>query len=325
VRRQAVANAHTATHLLHWALQQTLGAHVRQAGSVVEPERLRFDFSHHKSLTPEELAQIEQMVNEAIRANYPVESSEMAYAEAQKRRDIQQFFGEKYGSLVRVIEAGPSKELCGGTHTTSTGTIGLLRVTREGSISAGVRRIEAVVGAEAMNFSRQAELLCDQIGEKLKSPAGQILSRLDGLLEENRKLQQELSHYQRRELNSMALQLAQRRREVGLAPAIIERADLGTEQLRELIDQLAQLCPDAIIVLGGRQEERCQLIARVAPDWVARGLGADKLLRELAPLIGGGAGGRPNAAQAGGRNPEALDVALARADQLITLWSSSGS
>jgi alanyl-tRNA synthetase len=321
-RRQEIANSHTATHLLNLALQNILGGHVRQAGSVVEPERLRFDFSHHKSLTSEELLAIEELVNQQIRANHPVQAYEMAYSEAQKRGDILQFFGEKYGTQVRVIEAGPSKELCGGTHTSATGNIGLLRLMREGSISAGVRRIEAVTGEEALRHSRHGEQVCSQIAEQLKVPSAQLLVRVEELIEANRELTQQLRGLQLQALGALAQGLAEKSRTLGGALAIVEQVELPSEQLRDLVDQLAQQCPDTLVIVGCRQDGKCQLVAKAPASLIAQGLGADRLLREVAPLIGGGAGGKPAAAQAGGRNPEALAVALARAEQLISEWSS---
>ena len=148
-RRRKIENNHTATHLLHWALQQVLGSHIRQAGSLVESDRLRFDFNHHKPLDQKEIEAIEDLVNGAIRSNKTVDSYELSYDEVQKKSEIKQFFGDKYGAVVRVIDIGFSKELCGGTHAKTCGSIGYFRITKEGSIAAGVRRIEAVTGKEA--------------------------------------------------------------------------------------------------------------------------------------------------------------------------------
>ncbi len=171
VRRQSIANNHTATHLLHWALQQVLGTHIQQAGSVVDASRLRFDFNHHKALSKEELRHVERLVNEKVRENKSVKVYELSYEEAQKHKEIKQFFGEKYGAKVRVIDIDYSKELCGGTHTANVGTIGFFRITKEGSISAGVRRIEAMTGAMAETFVYETEDLVEHTAAELTQNA----------------------------------------------------------------------------------------------------------------------------------------------------------
>ena len=166
-RRQKIANNHTATHLLHWALHEVLGEHAKQAGSVVDPDRLRFDFSHHKGLSFDEIREIESLVNQKIRENFEVKAYEIPYETAQKRQDIKQFFGEKYGSVVRVIDIDFSKELCGGTHTHATGDIGYCRIIKEGSIAAGVRRIEAVTAQVAESFAYASDDLIKDISDSL--------------------------------------------------------------------------------------------------------------------------------------------------------------
>ncbi|MBI3236390.1 MAG: alanine--tRNA ligase, partial [Chlamydiales bacterium] len=203
-RRQKIANNHTTTHLLHFALEKVLGGHIRQAGSLVEPARLRFDFSHHKALSKEELRTIEDLVNEKIREDSAVDTYELSFEEVQARHDIKQFFGEKYGSKVRVIDIDYSKELCGGTHTNRLGTIGFFKILKEGSIASGIRRIEAVTGKEAELFLRKQEELIDAASHLLSGNSQNLLEKITGLLEEKQKALSELKQYRKKELKELA-------------------------------------------------------------------------------------------------------------------------
>ncbi len=191
VRRTRIMANHTATHLLHWALQEVLGSHIRQAGSLVEPDRLRFDFHHHKPMTREEVRRVEQLVNGKIRSNQSVAAYELPYEEVQKKGEIKQFFGDKYGAVVRVIDIDFSKELCGGTHVHHLGMIGLFRIFKEGSISAGVRRIEALVGKPAEEFMYMQEDLLNDTAMLLKTVPAKLPETVIHLLEENKQLMQE--------------------------------------------------------------------------------------------------------------------------------------
>ncbi|HSX04389.1 MAG TPA: alanine--tRNA ligase, partial [Rhabdochlamydiaceae bacterium] len=191
-RRQGIANHHTATHLLHLALQKILGSHIRQAGSLVEEKRLRFDFNHHKALSLEEIRQIEDFVNDKIREDRTIKTYELSFEEAQKKPEIKQFFGEKYGKSVRVVDIEDSKELCGGTHTAHTGTIGYFRITKEMSVAAGVRRIEAVSGKAAEEFARKHEDLLNESAAILKTTPSKLVERAALLLEENEKTKKEM-------------------------------------------------------------------------------------------------------------------------------------
>lgn len=316
-RRQRIENNHTATHLLHWALQKVLGEHIKQGGSVVEPERLRFDFSHHKALTTEEVRQIEDLVNAKIRANTPVQGYEIAYADAQKRDDIKQFFGEKYGEQVRVIDINESKELCGGTHTKATGNIGLFRISKEGSIAAGMRRIEAVTGIEAEAMSRAQEDHIAQIAELLKSKPHQLTERIEKLLEEYKTLETQLKSQQKGKIADLAKELAQKIELKNGTPLLVQKLALDADEFKLCTDEVVEQLKSGVVVLGNVIDGKCQLIARVSDDLIQKGIKANEIIKVIAPIVNGGGGGKADSAQAGGKNPERIDEALMRAKELV--------
>src|SRR5262249_28574091 len=270
-RRRKIANNHTATHLLHWGLREVLGPHVKQAGSIVEPGRLRFDFSHHKALSPEEIMRIEDLVNSKIRDNQSVHFYELPYTEAQKRKDIVQFFGEKYGSSVRVVDIDFSKELCGGTHTDSVGTIGYFRIAKEGSIAAGMRRIEAVTGSEAEHFSREEK---QQLSEQVEQSdhAGKELSA-------------EIARLRRSLLAIEVENLLSKKTHVGHYPYLAQSADLDSNALKECADLIMKREKSLILLLIGAQADKCTLLVRVSADLVNRGIKAADLLKQIAPIV----------------------------------------
>lgn len=312
-RRQKIANNHTATHLLHWALQQVLGPHVRQAGSVVEPGRLRFDFSHHKALTNEEIHLIEDLVNEKIRENRSVHSYELSFSEVQKMQEIKQFFGEKYGSVVRVIDIDFSKELCGGTHTSQVGNIGYFRISKESSIAAGVRRIEAVTGEEAERLSRESEVRLAEIAATLNVQPGQLATRLDQLVDENRKLAHDLSNLKRELLAVEVENILEHLEQVNGASFLAHAVTLEAQELRACADILMQKQPSLLLILIGKQEGKFSLLIRVSDDLIGKGIRANELIKEISPLLGGKGGGKADSAQGGGTEmekiPEAFKVA----------------
>lgn len=316
-RRTLITNNHTATHLMHWALQQVLGAHIRQAGSVVDPSRLRFDFNHHKALSAEELQQIESLVNEKIRENRPVSVYELSYEEAQKKSDIKQFFGDKYGAKVRVIDIDFSKELCGGTHVAQTGVIGFFRILKESSIAAGVRRIEAVTGKAAEEFTQHNEQLAHHAAAQLKASLQQLPEKVSALLEENRHLLAQIKQLRRAALKDLAAQLSSSAQPIGATHLITAAVDLENEELGLLAEQLMKLRPSLVLILGTKSADRCQLLVRVSPDLVQKGIQAVALIKEIAPLIGGTGGGRPDSAQAGGKFPDKLPAAFQHAQQIL--------
>ncbi len=302
-RRRKIQNNHTATHLLHWALVQVLGGHLRQAGSLVNAERLRFDFSHHKALSKEEILKVEDLVNEHIRLNTPVGAYEISYEEAQKKPEIKQFFGDKYGAKVRVIDIDASKELCGGTHTPSTGTIGYFRIVKEGSIAAGVRRIEAVTGEAADRLVR----------DEAKTLETQIAT----LSSEMKTLQQQLKAARKvvlRELAGTLAKTASHEPPVAFLSAVVT---VESDEITPLSEEIANHLKSGVIILALKMAERCQVVLRLTPDLVKRGWNAASLLKEVAPLIGGSGGGKPEMAQAGGKSPEHLEALFVKLHQII--------
>ena len=314
-RRVDIARNHTATHLLHSELRYILGEHVQQAGSLVAPDRLRFDFTHGAMLTQEELDAIEQSVNDAILANYPLLAEEKTYQEAVSAGAMA-LFGEKYGDEVRVIEIGVpgepfSQELCGGTHVRQTGEIGLFRIISESSVGAGVRRIEAVTGRAAQQLVQQRLGVLDAAATHLGAPAEEVdraVLRLMGELHERQKENVQL----RRQLARLEFEsLLQQVQQVDDVQVIAERVQASdTETLREMTDWLRNQLGSAVIVLGAVIDDKPNFVAAITPDLVERGLKAGNLIKQVARVVGGGGGGRPTLAQAGGRDPDRLDEAL---------------
>lgn len=315
-RRIKIANNHTATHLLHWALQTVLGEHVRQGGSIVEATKLRFDFSHHKALTPEEVRSIEELVNEKIRENKKIETYELSYAEAQKKQEIKQFFGEKYGKVVRVVDIDCSKELCGGTHAQNAGQIGYFRITKEGSIASGIRRIEAVTGKEAEAFVYEHEQLVSQICDQLKVQPHQLLERLVKLDEERVNLTTELKGLKKLalqgEVESLLKQVKKER-----IPYLVKALNLPPKELKELADALMEKEPSLALLLIGTEENKCMLLARISADLIGKKIHAGDLIKEVAPIVEGKGGGKADAAQGGGTALDKIPEAITKAEKWI--------
>ncbi len=316
-RRKEIQNNHTATHLLHWALQQILGSHIKQAGSLVDASRLRFDFNHHKSLSQEELRDIENLINSRIREDRAVASYEISFAEAQKKTEIKQFFGEKYGEKVRVVDIDFSKELCGGTHTNRVGTIGLFKIAKESSIAAGVRRIEAITGKYAEEWVQNEEDLISQAASLLKSTPSALYDRITQLLEENKALTAELKTHRKEKLKHLLTHCLAKQEEVGHIHLIAQEVQVEAEDLNSFVDELLQKLKSGVVALGVKLGERCQLIVGVSPDLVQKNILASTLIKEAAPLIQGGGGGKQNLAQAGGKHPAGLHEALDKIRQLL--------
>lgn len=316
-RRQKIANNHTATHLLHFALHKVLGEHVKQAGSVVDDQRLRFDFSHHKALTPVEIRSIEDIVNAKIRENAPVQSYEIDYEDARKREDIKQFFGEKYGSRVRVVSVDVSKELCGGTHTSAAGNIGYFRIAKEGSIAAGVRRIEAVTGAEAESLARQPEDQLSAIATELKIPTAKVSEKLEKVLEENKTLAAAIKELKQSQLSGKAEELIKQAETIKDKPFLAAQLPIEAEELRLLADVIMAKWPTGILAIASQMPDKCQVIVRVSPDLVSKGVNAGNLVKAIGPIIEGSGGGKPDSAQAGGKAPKRIAEAFAKLRELL--------
>jgi alanyl-tRNA synthetase len=322
-RRWDIQRNHTATHVLHAVLRQQLGSHVHQAGSLVEPNRLRFDFTHTQPVRANELAEIERIANAIILDNYAVNTRWTSYKRAVEEGAMA-LFGEKYGDEVRVVsfgeEQGISMELCGGTHVESTAEIGGFRVTGEGSVAAGVRRIEVVTGrvAEALTESRwqlvdeMADLLHAK-PEELKSAAQQLIAQNQQLQKEIRALRNAAMHGQR----DLLLNKVRKVNGVDVLATQLEASD--AESLRETTDWLRDKLGSAVVVVGAVIGDKPQMVAAVTPDLVGRGMHAGNLLREAAKVMGGGGGGRPDMAQAGGKDADKLDDALST----VSGWVSS--
>lgn len=305
-RRLNIAAHHTATHLLHYALQQILGSHIRQAGSLVEPNRLRFDFNHHKPLSSKELARIEDLVNEKVRENQSVSTYEIPFDEAQNRGEIKQFFGEKYGAHVRVVDINYSKELCGGTHAYHVGMLGYFRILKESSIAAGVRRIEACCGKASEEFVRKEESHIQEMATLLKAQPAKLVERISQLLDENIDLKGHIRNLKRSQLKELSEKLAEEVQN-GILTRIV---DVDPEDLGELADNVMEKLKSGLIALAIKLPNRVQFIIKVSPDLVKKGIGAGALIKQISSLIAGGGGGRPDSAQAGGKNPEGIEEAF---------------
>ncbi|MCX7973335.1 MAG: alanine--tRNA ligase [Candidatus Aminicenantes bacterium] len=316
-RRLALRLNHTATHLLHASLRQLLGDHVKQAGSLVAPDRLRFDFTHFAPLSPKEIQRVENLVNEKIRENILVETKITTLEEGLKE-GATAIFEEKYGEVVRLVKIGDfSRELCGGIHVRATGDIGLFKIIDETSVAAGIRRIEALTGEEALRYIQETENLLDEIEQNLKSSRQDILKQLeklkqelDRLEKENRQLRQKLS-----ELRYFEGEI--KIRKIKGISVLAQRVEgLSAEELRNLADNLKQRLGQGIVILGESIDGKALLVVSITKDLASK-ISANELVRKIAPLIGGGGGGRADFAQAGGKNPDGLDLALEKGVSLI--------
>ncbi|MCH9631405.1 MAG: Alanine--tRNA ligase [Chlamydiia bacterium] len=317
-RRELIENNHSATHLLHFALQEVLGEHIKQAGSLVESDRLRFDFNHHKSVTHEELREIEDIVNKKISENAPVKTYELNYDEVQESGEIKQFFGDKYGSVVRVVDiADFSKELCGGTHAPALGRLGLFKILKESSIASGVRRIEALTGKAALNEMHRIEDHFQLIAKKLETPHSKLFEKLDHLLDENKQLKAELKKLRSSKLGALVKELAKSVEKEGDISFIAKVVDIESKELFPFANTLSGHIKDAIILLGIKSDAKCQLLLKVPDMYFEKGIKANALMKEISPLIQGSGGGKDGQAQAGGSDPSGLGNAIDKFKQLL--------
>ncbi len=314
---------HTATHLLQKALRDVLGTHVHQAGSVVEPVRLRFDFTHGQALTQEETATIERIINEQIRADYPVQAAEMDY-QAALAFGAMALFGEKYGSVVRMVRIAhhgghpgyESKELCGGTHVASTGQIGAFFITSEGSIGSGVRRIEAVTGAGAVQYAQERRDTLADVASRLQTTPNRAAEQATTLQNQLREAHKRIETLERQIARGMSDSggpggLAQQVRQVDGVKVLTGRASAANmDTLKEVGDHLRDKLGSGVVVLGSLIDGQPKLLAMVTPDAIERGLSAGDIIKEITPAVGGKGGGRPNMAQGGGNKASGLDKAL---------------
>jgi alanyl-tRNA synthetase len=322
--RHATMRNHTATHLLHAALRERLGTHVRQAGSAVRPDKLRFDFTHAQALGPEELRDVEDRVNEWIKASRPVRWMNMNREEAE-RMGAMALFGEKYGEWVRVVEVeGVSHELCGGTHVANTAEIGVFKIVSEGSSAANVRRVEAITGPAAIDWFREREAQLREVGELLGNPQDPVAAARRAA-ERLKEAGAGAEKAQREQLGVEADELAGRAEDLpgagggrAVVAAVEESLQANPKQLLDLANRVqSKVGGPSVVVLGGAFGGKAGLVALVSKDLVERGLAAGSIIREIAPIVGGGGGGRDDMAQAGGKDPSKLDEALAAARAAI--------
>lgn len=317
-RRLDIARNHTATHLLHRALRTVLGDHARQAGSLVAPDRLRFDFTHLRPVTPEQLRAVEDIVNAAIRDNLPVTAQTLPYDQAIRAGAVA-LFGEKYGDVVRMVEtSGFSRELCGGTHLRATGEIGAFYIVSESSIGSGLRRIEAVTGRGAQEYVRARLGILEKAATTLESTPDDLAQRVEALAQQWREAQREIADLRRQLSRFQARALLADVHKVGGIQVLAARVEAASmEGLRELSDYLRDQMGSGVIVLGAAIHDRPALVAVVTPDLVQRGLDATAIVRQVAKIVGGSGGGRPTLAQAGGHDLSRLDEALGRVEKIV--------
>ena len=325
-QRQPTVLNHSATHLMHAALRQVLGSHVMQKGSLVNPKYLRFDFSHNKPVTEDELREIEIIVNRQIQDNVEVTKEVMAM-DAAKQKGAMALFGEKYGSEVRVVTMGRgtpgdesadfSIELCGGTHVNRTGDIGLFKILAETGIAAGVRRIEAVTGQAAVTLVQEQEARLRQVAGTVKSGMDKVVDRVEQLTSTNRQLEKELAQLKAKLASSAGADLASQAEEINgikVLAAIVEGVD--SKALRDTTDQLKNKLGSAIVVLGTAADGKVSLVAGVTKDLTGR-VKAGEIVNEAAKIVGGKGGGRPDMAMAGGNTPESLPEAISQVKQYL--------
>jgi alanyl-tRNA synthetase len=323
-RRNAIQRHHTVTHLLHWALHEVVSKEASQKGSFVGPDKLTFDFNS-APLTPQQVADIEKLVNERILENAGVSWTEVPYAGVKSRKDVRQFFGDKYGDTVRVVQIGGragelngySMELCGGTHTRATGEIGLFRIVGENAIATGVRRIEAVAGLEAYRKATDELQLIKSLAGKINSPIHELEKKIESLLEHQKEIEKQLKVAQQREASNAASLLLEEIKTINGIPAIIHNlGGVDGNFLQAVADSLKSRFKGVIVLGGGPHRGSVALVAAVTPEFTAK-VQAGKIIQQIAPIVGGKGGGRPDNARGGGKDAGRLDEALAKAKSLL--------
>lgn len=317
--RSGIIKNHTVTHLLHQALKDVLGDHVNQSGSLVAPDRLRFDFSHFSSVSQEQLNQIEQKVNEKIWASIPVVIDHKKLEEA-KEMGAMALFGEKYGDIVRVVQIGDySIELCGGCHVGNTDEIGLFKIISETGIGAGTRRIEAVSSKQAFDYMNEKLGILQGAADLLKANDDNVIERLEGLYDEIKSLQKENESLNAKLSNQEASSIIENSEDVDGVTILAQRVSVkDMNQLRNMVDNLKQKLESGVILLAAENDQKVQLAAGVTKELTTKGLHAGNLIKQAAEICGGGGGGRPDMAQAGGKNPDKINDALDSAKQYVT-------
>ncbi|HEV2454816.1 MAG TPA: alanine--tRNA ligase, partial [Verrucomicrobiae bacterium] len=322
-RRSAIQRHHTVTHLLHWALHEVVSREASQKGSYVGPEKLTFDFNS-PPLTPQQVVDVEKLVNERVLENGGVSWTELPYAEVRSRKDVMQFFGDKYGDTVRVVQIGGhparldgySMELCGGTHTRATGEIGLFRISAESAIAAGVRRIEAVAGLEAYRHANEELNVIRALANKVNSPVHELEKKIESLLEHQKALEKSLRTATLREASNVAGNLLEHVHPVNGIPCVVHNVGgVDGDFLQAVADSLKGRLK-GVIILGGASAGAVSLVAAVSPEWTSK-IQAGKIIQQIAPIVGGKGGGKPDNARGGGKDAGKLDEALAKAKSLL--------
>ena len=322
-RREAIQRHHTVTHLLHWALHEVVNQDATQKGSYVGPDKLTFDFSS-APLTPQQVADVERLVNERILENAPITWTEAKYGDIKGRKDIMQFFGEKYGDVVRVVQIGGksaaldgySMELCGGTHTRATGEIGLFRIAAESASAAGIRRIEAVSGLEAYKRANEELQLIKAVAGKVNSPVGELEKKIESLLAQQKELEKQIKVMQQKQAGEIARGLAAKAQTIGSKEVIVENLGVADGDFLQSIADALKGQFKGVVVLGGTANGAVALVATVAPEHTKQ-VQAGKIIQAIAPIVGGKGGGRPDNARGGGKDVSKLDEALAKAKSLL--------
>ena len=317
-RRERIKKNHTATHLLDTALKKVLGSHVHQAGSLVTDERLRFDFSHFEGLTEEEILKVEDLVNEAITSVTPVVTEIMNLNDAKNSGAIG-IFDDKYGDSVRVVSAGEySKELCGGTHIDNTGKIGLFKIVSESGIAAGTRRIEAVTGKEAIKFVREKEEILKELSGKLKCSQKEVLTKIEQNLKEIKDREKEISELKAK-FATMGLDdiIASAKDVNGINVVSYEMKDVDSDTLRDVCEKVRDKVENSVVLLMSANNGKVIICAMASKDAVAKGAHCGKLIKEVSTILGGGGGGRPDMAQAGGKCPEKIQDAINESYKIV--------
>jgi alanyl-tRNA synthetase len=322
VRRAAIQRHHTVTHLLHWALHEVVSKEASQKGSFVGPDKLTFDFNC-APLTSQQVADIEKLVNERILENAGVCWTEVSHAEVKGRKDVMQFFGDKYGDLVRVVQVGGkagslngySMELCGGTHTRATGEIGLFRIVAESAIAAGVRRIEAVAGMESYRKANEELLLIKALSGKVNTPIAELDKKIESLLAQQKDLEKQLKAFLQKQAAENAKGLVSKAKTLNGVPAIIERVDVDGDTLQTMANELKGMFK-GVVVLAGAANNSVAILATVSPEFTAK-VQAGKIIQTIAPITGGKGGGKPDNARGGGKDITKVDEALAKAATMI--------
>jgi alanyl-tRNA synthetase len=317
-RRDAIKQNHSATHLLHAALRKVLGEHVGQKGSLVEADKFRFDFSHYESVTAEQLQQAERLVNEQIQQNHDL-TTDLMQIDAAKEKGAMALFGEKYDDEVRVVSMGPfSIELCGGTHVSRTGDIGLCKIISEAGIAAGIRRVEAVTGMAAIEYLHQTDNTVNTVASLLKGEASSLVEKVEQTLSRNKTLERELRQLKEKMASQQGSDLTKQVTEIaGVKCLIANLESVDPKSLRGMIDELKNKLGSVVIMLAAVNDDKVSLIAGVTKDLIGK-VKAGDLVNHVASQVGGKGGGRPDMAQAGGTQPENVDTALASVNAFLT-------